>query len=115
MATQEKDKIESLEEEIKLLKESLSEITTLVKDIGESESKRLSRKASKALNKASSKAEDLLEDFQDESEDLYQYLKEKFATASNNVESKAKDNPIATVGIVAGVSLIVGYLLNNKR
>ncbi|WP_301098407.1 DUF883 C-terminal domain-containing protein [Otariodibacter sp.] len=118
MATQDKqetDKIEALETEIKSLKDNLSEITTLIKEIGEGESKRLSRKASKALNQASTKAENLLEDFEEEGEDIYHYLKEKLATASSQAERKAKDNPLITVGLVAGISLVVGYLFNNKR
>jgi ElaB/YqjD/DUF883 family membrane-anchored ribosome-binding protein len=95
--------VKDLEAQIQKLKADVNELTTTLKDVGNSAASEYKGRAKKTAKKARAKGEKAAREAQDSAVAYYR-----------TAEGQVRENPAAAVGIAAGIGFIVGLVLSRK-
>ncbi|WP_292019050.1 DUF883 domain-containing protein [Maritimibacter sp. UBA3975] len=95
--------VKDLQAQIEQLKGDVSELTTTLRDVGNSTAAEYKTRAKKTAKKARAKGQKAAQDAQDSAAAYYR-----------TAEGQVRENPAAAVGIAAGVGFMVGLFLSRK-
>ncbi|MGR3365127.1 MAG: DUF883 family protein [Maritimibacter harenae] len=95
--------VKDLQDQIAQLKADVSDLTTTLKEVGNSASAEAKDRAAKKAKKARAKTEKAARDAQDSALHYYK-----------TAEGQVRQNPATSVGIAAGVGFLVGLFLSRK-
>ena len=110
MATADEKRIEQIEKDLQDFRKEIGDLTKSLKAFGEEKVEELQSGAKRVYRRAAERAQDVWDEVSASGQELRERAGEHYDQTVDYLGRSVRRNPLQTLGIVAGVGFLIGYL-----